>query len=101
MARDWRLSWSLLTSLAPVVERKAEVVWGKLCHSLCALPKVVKSMMQPTGASQRQHGPCKNIQGVYQFRNYNSRSPYAFLILLYSFWIMTMHIKVLSVTSLQ
>jgi len=61
MAQDWRLSWLLLTSLAPVVEEKAGVAWGKLCHSLCALPKVAKSMMQLTGASQRQHGPCKNI----------------------------------------
>jgi hypothetical protein len=57
MARDWRLSWSLLTSLAPAVEVKAEVAWGKLCRSLCALPNVAKSMMQLTGASQRQHGP--------------------------------------------
>jgi len=57
MAQDWRPSWLLLTSLAPAVEERAEVAWGKLCHSLCALPKAVKSMMQLTGASQRQHGP--------------------------------------------
>lgn len=86
MAQDWRLSWLLPTSLAPAVEERAEVAWGKLAHSLCALPRVVKSMMQLTGASQRQHGPCKNIQGVYQFRNQNSGSPYAFLIMLYSLY---------------
>jgi hypothetical protein len=68
MVQDWLLSWLQLTSSVPAVEEKAEVVCGKFCHSLCALPMAVQ-MMQMTGASQRQHGPCKNIEGVYQFRN--------------------------------
>jgi hypothetical protein len=69
MAQDWQLSWLQLKCLIPAVEEKAEVVCGTLYHSLCASPNVAMQMVQPPGASQRQHGPCKNIQGVYQFRN--------------------------------
>jgi hypothetical protein len=61
MVQDWLLSWLQLMSSVPAVEEKAEVVCGTLCHSLCALPNVAMQMMQMTGASQRQHGPCKNI----------------------------------------
>jgi hypothetical protein len=69
MAQDWLLSWLQLMHLVPAVVEKAEVASGILFHSLCASPIVAVQMTQLVGPSQTQHGTCKSIQGVYQFKN--------------------------------
>jgi hypothetical protein len=68
MAQDLLPSWLQLMRLVPVVEEKAEVAGDIFCHSLCASLIVAVQVTQPAGASQTQHGPCKNIQGVYEIK---------------------------------